>query len=52
MARIMAYCEGCNHELYESDISAIVPDSGVDDATVLTCPNCDRINALYSETIA
>lgn len=52
MTRILAYCEGCKHALYESDISANGSYLAVDDGTVLTCPNCDRVNEVYSHTVA
>jgi hypothetical protein len=51
MTKILAYCEGCNYPLYESDISAGVPELGVDESTILICPNCDRINDIYAYTI-
>ena len=51
MTKILAYCEGCNYPLYESDISAGVPELGVDDSTILICPNCDRINDVYAYTL-
>jgi hypothetical protein len=51
MAKILAYCEGCNYPLYESEISADVPELGVDDSTILICPNCDRINGIYAYAI-